>query len=78
MNKIINRQWHFFGYEINVRILPPEFRYTIERLDILIKDRAWSRFNALIEEAYKKWGSDEDLVYRHTWASAEQDQQYYQ
>ena len=69
MKKIYNKWFNIFGYEIEIRILPHEFKNDCKNLDKLIKDKNFVSFKLAIEAAYAKWGSDEDLVYIDTYAS---------
>ena len=68
MKKIYNRWFNILGYEIEIRILPHEFKADCEKLDKLIKDRNFVDFKLAIQYAYTKWGYDEDLLYIDTLA----------
>lgn len=68
MKKIINKWFNIFGYEIEIRMLPHEFKNDLKHLSNLVDDRKYLQFKEAIENAYGRWGCDEDLVRISTFA----------
>ncbi len=69
MKKIIDKFYHIFGYHIQIRILPDEFKADEKRICTLIDDEKFVEAKVAIEAAYKRWGSDPDLIRLDTFSS---------
>ena len=65
--RIINYWFNILGYEVEVRALPLGYKADLKRLSNLHDDchrgeGSWKELDAAIEDAYRKYGCDEDVV----------------
>lgn len=60
--RIINRFFNIFGHEVEIRILPHEYKAELKRIASLIDTDKFVEAGEAIEDAYKRWGCDHELV----------------
>jgi hypothetical protein len=68
MKQIINKWYNIFGYEIEIRMLPHEFKMDLKHLSNLVDDKKYSEFKQALDTAYKRWGYDPELIRISTFA----------
>lgn len=67
--KIIDKYWTIFGHEIHLRIEPPVFKRDLKNIIKLVDDGKVREAEEAIENAYRIWGSDAELIRIHTFNS---------
>ncbi len=60
--KIWERWYQLPGWKLHVRLEPLQFKETVLRIGRLIDDGQYRMANIEVENAYRRWGCDPELV----------------
>ena len=59
---IWERWYNFFGHTLHVRLEPKEFKEDVKTISNLIDDEDFDEAHRAVETAYRRWGSDPEII----------------